>query len=551
MSTVNSNNDNQIELEVGPRDKRDCRLVIAMVGGEERHRDRFCTDRADPRRKFLRDLAAKIGEGADALAHLDNTIVQRADTVDEVESQALRDAAACVADETAPNPADDTPPEVQEAAMRYLQNPRLMKELERDAQGLGVVGEWPLVAILYCVAVSRKLAQPLGAVVQAASSSGKSYVMNAVLSLTPPEDVIKATDLTPQALFYFEPGRLEHKLVAVAERQHFDSRDEASAGNATLALREMLSEGELVKIVTVKMEGGMQTAEIRQQGPIAFVQTTTQEQIFAEDETRLLPLVTDESPRQTERILRYHARRAAGTGEDAEEGQRIRAKHQAAQRLLRTLDVRIGYAQHLTIPSTKVSARRAFGQLLGVIAAVALLRQYQKEEHDGCIDADLVDYEIAYGLMLPVLRRMFAPLSSRARDLFDRIRDGLRERAAQQRNRPNLMLGGGACGAETFARKDCQRWSGVSLTEARNRLHGLVEAGLVQVIAGERGVPYRYRLTADVPPDQICIEGLITPDELRTRLAAEAAESLPTGCDSPPPLAAPQDLVPSSAEAAT
>jgi hypothetical protein len=45
--------------------------------------------------------------------------------------------------------------------------------------------------------------------------------------------------------------------------------------------------------------------------------------------------------------------------------------------MLQPVSVRIPYAPHLQIPGGKVVARRAFPQLLGMIEAVALLRQYR------------------------------------------------------------------------------------------------------------------------------------------------------------------------------
>jgi hypothetical protein len=47
-----------------------------------------------------------------------------------------------------------------------------------------------------------------------------------------------------------------------------------------------------------------------------------------------------------------------------------------------------------------MASRRAFPHLLGCIRAVALLRQRQKKEADGVIKADLMDYAIAYGVMV-------------------------------------------------------------------------------------------------------------------------------------------------------
>jgi hypothetical protein len=76
----------------------------------------------------------------------------------------------------------------------------------------------------------------------------------------------------------------------------------------------------------------------------------------------------------------------------------------------------------LELPAAKLVARRAFPQLLAAIEAVALLRQHQRTLYeDGHVEANITDYEIAYDLMLPVLRRTFAPLGQRAENLLAAI----------------------------------------------------------------------------------------------------------------------------------
>ena len=493
-----------ITLAVGPPQGRGIRLVIASVGRGELHRDTFNTDSSDARKKFLRALAGKLGRPIPAEDDLEADLVRRADEADAEAERIRAEAARPPADRPAVDPLTTTPASVREAAEQFLRNPHLMDELAGDLRRLGVVGERLLSTTLYIVGTSRLLPKPLGAVIQSASSSGKSYTSEAVVDLMPPERVLKATDMTPQSLYYMPSGRLKHTLVFLAERRHVDvANDPTGAANSTLAFREMLSSGRLTKVTTERSDDGMISREINQEGPIALIQTTTQETIFAEDETRLLPLATDESAEQTQRVIAFQATSAAGDGSAAEEQAAIRAKHHAVQRLLQELHVCIPFAELLTIPTSKVSARRAFGQLLACISAVSLLRQFQKQAVNGRIDADAEDYAIAHGLMLPVLRRVFTPLKPRARELYSTI----------LASRPNPTL------AATFTRKECERWSGLSLTEVGNRLKLLVEAGLVEVTDAPRGNPYRYRISSGITPETLELDGLITPAELRQRLA--------------------------------
>jgi hypothetical protein len=379
-----------------------------------------------------------------------------------------------------------------------------MDELAEDIAQLGVAGETGLAIAEYIIGTSRKLDKPLAGGNKSTTATGKSKVLETIISLLPPEDVLVATDITQNALYYLPPGSLRHKLVVVGERKHMGTQDDAASANGTLALREMLSRGCLDKLVPMKSEGGqICTQRIHQPGPIAYLETTTEQEIFEEDATRMLSLATDESAEQTAAIMQLQAKQAAGRtiSEDAREA--IRDKHRTAQRLLKKCTVRIPFAEKLLLPQHKVIARRAFPQLLGFIEAVALLRQLQKTAHDdGHIVATTKDYEITYRLMTPILRRAFSPMSERALGLFGVIRGNTKP-------------------SEEFDRADCSRLAGVGLTEVRNRLALLVESGMVEQVSGGRGVRYRYKITSTTHAKLPALEGLVTPEQLRKALKTE------------------------------
>src|SRR5204862_2876645 len=103
-------------------------------------------------------------------------------------------------------------------ALALLQRPDLLDQVARDLDALGYVGEATNKRLVYLVAVSRKLEDPLSAIVLSQSGAGKSGLTEVIEKLTPPEDVVLLTRLTPQSLYYVEPGFLDKKLVIVEER---------------------------------------------------------------------------------------------------------------------------------------------------------------------------------------------------------------------------------------------------------------------------------------------------------------------------------------------
>jgi hypothetical protein len=161
------------------------------------------------------------------------------------------------------------------------------------------------------------------------------------------------------------------------------------------------------------------TVLIEQEGPIAYVESTTRERIFDEDENRLLSIYTDERPEQTRRILTRLSQDAANGKVDA--ARPIVLRHFALQRLLQRREVLIPYAERLgeLIPEERVETRRAFPHLLGMIRASALLRQYQRATDDqGRVIATGDDYKLARKLMLGPLTRLLGSGVSRAATRF-------------------------------------------------------------------------------------------------------------------------------------
>ena len=513
----------ELEVEVGPRmgGGTNAKSVVNCSCGELTYRDEINVNRADHRRKMVREVAKRFEIPVKDLDYLDEELVQKADEADDlVEKEAAtpEDAEDESREQTAADISktilEQTPPKVLKAAKQFLKNPNIVGELESDFKNLGIVGELALALAIYMVGTSRKLPQPAGAVVQSASSAGKSYVTNTVTGLMPDEDLFAATDITDQALYYLPKGFLKNKLVSLAERKHADYERDAAAANSTLALREMLSEGELTKVVTLHGDNGPETVIITQEGPIAYLETTTMDQIFDEDATRLMSLVADETSGQTEAIIDYLGRKAAGKTVSPEEQEAIRQKHQAAQRLLKPYRVKIPFAEQLKIPTDKLVARRAFTQLLIMISAVALLRQFKKKKYDGYIVATLQDYEIAYGLMAAILRRVLAPMSDGARRLFDVIHSTL---CGTESGRDKASMS-----STKFDRADGVKWSGLSLTAVRQRLDSLCEAGLIEQITGGKGVKFTYRI-AKPKADKVLLKGLVSPTTLRKRLKAEVS----------------------------
>ena len=317
---------------------------------------------------------------------------------------------------------EDTDQDVRDEAARLLEDPELIDRIGSDIEAAGVAGEEDLRLTLYLIGTSRLLPRPLAAIVQGQSSSGKSYTVERVASLFPPEAVVLATQMTPQALFHARPGSLSHRWVVAGERSRVENDDRAEA---TRALREMLSAGRLTKMMPAKVDGEIQTVTIEQEGPIAFVESTTSARVFEEDANRCIILSTDEQRRQTKTIMRRLALHASG--KIRSDGPRVAARHHALQRLLERRAIVIPFAERLAelleVFADRVECRRAYPMVLSVVQASALLHQRQrKTDQNGRLIAEPADYAVAARLLSgPLARTIGESLSDPARRFLDRL----------------------------------------------------------------------------------------------------------------------------------
>lgn len=229
------------------------------------------------------------------------------------------------------NQADEPVPVMTDAerqeALALLRSPDLIERIARDMATLGYVGEEANKKLGYLIAVSRKLPEPLSAIIILQSGAGKSGLATALERLAPPEEVVFWSRLTPQALYYVERDFLKRKLVVIEEREGSDAAD--------YSIRALQSKHKLVQAVPVKdpATGSIKTRTMEVEGAAAFLETTTRLHINPENASRCFELYLDESQAQTERV--QAAQRAVKTAISVAQlraAQAIERMHQNARK---------------------------------------------------------------------------------------------------------------------------------------------------------------------------------------------------------------------------
>jgi len=298
----------------------------------------------------------------------------------------------------------------RQEAIEYLKQPDLLDAIAKDINRIGVVGEEQNKRLVYLVAVSRKLDTPLSCIIQSESGSGKSYLMDMIAGMCPPEDVALLSRLTSQCLYYMPDGSLQHRLLVVDER--------AGSSESDYSLRTLQSQRRLTLAIPLKdpLTGRTSTQEFTVKGPVAFLESTTSLNINPENLSRSLVVHLDESRKQT--LFIQKRQREILAGKWAGDRDAIIKRHQNIQRVLERKLVIIPFAEDIEFPASQVRNRRDQSKLLSLIQSHTLLYQYQRGTRKDCLIATPEDLDIALGLMKEMIPEDTGELSQSAKELL-------------------------------------------------------------------------------------------------------------------------------------
>ena len=458
------------------------RVSLRAACNDRWHLDTLDLCSARARDGFIHAAAVETGLKPDLLKRDVGRVLLKLEELQEARLKAQVEAAPA---------APSVSVEEREAALGLLREPKLLDRILRDFAACGVVGEETNKLVGYLAAVSRKLGNPLAVIVQSTSAAGKTALMEAVLAFVPPEERVKYSALTGQALYYLSDSDLKHKILAIVE--------EEGAERASYALKLLQSEGELTIASTGKdpHTGRMVTQEYRVEGPVMIFLTTTAVDIDEELLNRCLILTVDEGREQTAAIHRLQRERETLSGLLRKEAKaQILKTHRAAQRLLRPLHVVNPFAEKLTFLDDKTRMRRDHMKYLALIRTIALLHQYQRPvrtvQHGGktlsYIEATLDDIAAANALAHDVLGRCLDEMPPQTRGLLDLLGRMVGSQCkARKLDREHVL----------FSRRDVRGFTGWSDTQLRVHLERLVELEYVLVHRGGRGQSFVYELLYD------------------------------------------------------
>jgi hypothetical protein len=389
----------------------------------------------------------------------------------------------------------------KEKVVEILKRPSLLYDYGAIVQRLGVVGEDHNIRIILLSLTSSKLPgkRVVSLIIKAESSSGKSYVLEKCLEVYPNEQYYEFTSLSDRALIYTDQD-FKHKFIIFYEYSGIEDTE------VNKLIRTLQSENRLRYAVTIKVDGDFEVRHILKEGPTGCITTTTQPQLFDENETRVFSLYMDETEEQTKQICRdisgrFTLDRKLVSDEELQAWANI-------QRVLEPYHVHIPFAGWLAenIPTDKVRIRRDFERIMAFISASALLHQYQREtrEKDGrkYVIASVADYLMARELLEATLVKTVKGTSPKTETLVELIKEICAEKMETISSEDNET-------DHCASMSELVTKTGKTRQTIYNWLRPAINGGVIEVISGGgRGKPTFYR-----PTDQ-AVKGVVRLDAL-------------------------------------
>jgi len=368
----------------------------------------------------------------------------------------------------------------------------------------------------YLAAVSRKLTEPLAVLIVARSGAGKSALQDALCAFVPPEEAVRVTRLTGQALFYKDPYSLQRKVLLIAE-------DEGAA-QAVYSLRTLASDQRLsiAATRTDPQSGKLHTEHYEVYGPVVIVLTTTSPEVFDEEtRSRFVQLTMDESHEQTRAILERQRRSFTLEGVlERATSEHVQRLHHNAQRLLQPLAVVNPYVEQLAYPSDRLMHRREQKKYLALINSIALLHQHQREIKRATrgdveleyVEVTIADIALANELAKDVLSRALDELAAPVRGLYDELRALCVKRADELNCQPEAVQ---------LSRREIREATGWSDWQVRSYCRQLVEMEYLYASINGNGRPCVYSLARAEENGSDGLRGLTDVRQIQQRLSAQ------------------------------
>jgi DNA primase catalytic core len=302
-----------------------------------------------------------------------------------------------------------------ENTIDILKQDNLLQEINKLIEQSGIVGEANSRLLLFIIASSYKTKQPLHAIVQGSSGSGKTHLISKIADLIPQEDVLRFTRITESSLYNWGEYDLVNKLLIIED---LDGLKE----EALFAMRELISNQRLSSSVSIKdKKGNIKSVKKEVKGVFSSLSATTKGEIYEDNMSRSFLLAVDESTAQTDKIINYQNKRIAGEINEKEQ-EKAREKLQKILRALKVEEVQNPYATQIQLPENVHKKRRLNEMFQSIIKQITIINQYQRRTQNNRIVTEIIDIENAVEILFESIILKIDELDGSLRQFFEKLK---------------------------------------------------------------------------------------------------------------------------------
>jgi len=351
----------------------------------------------------------------------------------------------------------------------------LIEKLNQLIGKSGITGEENNRIFLFIIAVSHRMPSTLHALIQGGSGSGKTHLLSKIAELVPSERVVKFTRVTENSFYNYDEYFFKGKLICLED---IDGLKE----EALFAWRELISNNQLSSSTSIKDENGnIRSAQRIVRGPMASICATTHGQVYEDNMSRMFIIAVDESKGQTQKIMEYQNRRAAG-GINDEEETNTKEFIQNCVRMLKSAKVINPYADKIKLPPQAQKIRRLHELFLSFVNQVTSINQYQrKKDKEGRIITQPEDLRTAVDIMFDSIFLKVDELDGSLRQFFEK----LKKHIENKQNPQNYE----------FTQREIRQSFNISKTSIHRHLNNLIGLEYISVSGGHHNRGLRYKIS--------------------------------------------------------
>ena len=354
----------------------------------------------------------------------------------------------------------------------FLQQNNLLQEINTLIEQSGIIGEANSRLLLFIIASSYKTKQPLHAIVQGSSGSGKTHLISKIADLIPPEDVLRFTRITESSLYNWGEYDLVNKLLIIED---LDGLKE----EALFAMRELISNQRLSSSVSIKdKKGNIKSVKKEVKGVFSSLSATTKGEIYEDNMSRSFLLAVDESQAQTDKIISYQNKRIAGEINESQQ-EKAKAQLQKILRALKTEEVQNPYATQIQLPENVHKKRRLNEMFQSIIKQITIINQYQRNTNNGKVVTQIEDIENAVEILFESIILKIDELDGSLRQFFEKLKKQFK--------------------TDDFTRFEAMEVTGFKKTQLQHYINQLVQLEYIKQYGhGNKGFKYRIAYFDDI-----------------------------------------------------